>query len=182
MTQTGKDEAHDTGFPFLVVRLLTPPSTALDKLTSEMQVVVQANIERARRIFRSRTLPYPGSDARLFTELLFDVGRLSGEVDRAILEGIHDETALGILRLPEDDDGISNLRVELVQTGKGDDRRFEFQHAGILLGEYWYRHREMDMFDAFKMAKDLEAARERGELGLDILRWSKPPAPTRRAK
>lgn len=190
MTKTGKDESEDRSFAFYVVRMQAPSSTALEKLTPEMQALARANIERARRIFRSRTLPLPGSEARLFAEPFWFVGSLSKELDRVILEGIHDEAARAVLALPPpnwkgelpDGDEELNLRVEILQTGRGDDRRFELQNAGTLLGKYWYRHQEMDMFDAFKMLKDLEAARERGEFGLDILSRSTPPAPPRRAK
>jgi hypothetical protein len=38
------------------------------------------------------------------------------------------------------------------------------------------------MFDVVEMVKELEAAQERGQSGLDILRRSKPPAPPRRVK
>lgn len=190
MTEPDKDKAEDRGFPFHVVRMQMPSSAAIENLAPDMQAVAQANIERARRIFRSRTLPMPGSDARLFTEPFWIVGSLSRELDEVILEGIHDEALRAALTLPQPKwkgelptaDEDPGLRVEILWTGSGEDRRLELQNAGTFLGKYWYRHQEMDMFDAVKMAKDLEAARERGESGLDILHRSKPPAPPRRAK
>lgn len=179
MTQA---KSEDTGYPFLVVRMLLPPSTELEKLTPDIRKLVEANIERAGRIFRSRTLPWPGSDTR-FLESLLDVGKLSSELESAILEGINDKTALDILALPPlDEIEKPNLRIEVVQTGSGKNRRFEFQTAGALLGKYWYRHQEMDILDAVQMARHLEDAQDRGESMVDIINRSKPPAPPRRIK
>jgi hypothetical protein len=187
MTQTGKDEAEDRGFPFLVVRMLMPSSTAIENLAPEMQALAQANIERARRIFRSRTLPLPRSDARLFADPFWLVGSLSKELDDVFLEGIHDQATIAAIALPPPNwkgelptaDEDPGLRVEIL---RGDNRLLKLQHAATLLGKYWYRHQEMDIFDAAKMLRDLEAARQRGESGSDILHRSKPPAPPRRVK
>src|SRR5262249_49474973 len=150
MNQTGDDPSEDTGFPFHVVRMQMPSSTEIEKLAPEIQALAHANIERARRLFRSRTLPLPGSDTRLFAEPFFDVGSLSRELDHIILEGIHDEAARAVLALsppkwkgdlPEGDEEV-NFRVEILWKGRGEDRRFELQNASSLLGKYWYRHRE----------------------------------------
>jgi len=139
MTQAGKDESDDKGFPFFVVRMVAPSSTALEKLTSDIRELAQANIERARRIFRSRTLPLLGSDARLFNSVFLEP--LSSALDYAILEAIHDEAALAILAVPPSGDELRhNLRIEMVHAGKGDDSRIQFQYAGALLGRYWCRH------------------------------------------
>jgi hypothetical protein len=129
MTETGKDQSEDRGFVFNVVRMQMPPPAAIEKLAPDMQALVQANIERARRIFRSRTLPLLGSDARLFPEPFWIVSSLSRELDDVILEGIRDEDARAILAPPQPKwkrdlptrDEDPGLRVEIVWMGRGEE-------------------------------------------------------------
>ena len=183
MTQAGETEMdEDQGFRFWVVRMVTPSSTALETLAPDLQSSVRTNIERARRIFRSRTLPCPGSDNRLSAPG-FDVWSLSSELDAVIHEGIQDKAALEILALPPtDNENEASMRIEIAQTGRDGDRRFETRSASSLLGKYWYRHQEKNIFDSIDRLSDLKAARERGQSGLEILLKAKPPAPQRRGK
>lgn len=169
--------SEDQGFPFHVAEMEVPSSAALETLPPNLRVHVQRNLDRARRIFRSRTLPCPGSEARLSVDNIFSISSLSSAVDAAVLDGIHDEAALAILSPPATSE--VRMRVKFVEAGRGDDRRFEFRQAASLLGKYWYRHQEMDLFDAFKYVDDLKAARECGESGVDLV-FKKPPASPRR--
>jgi hypothetical protein len=172
MIETGEAKvSEDQGFPFLVVRMVAPSSNTLESLEPDLRDRALANLERARRIFRSRTLPCPGSDTRLGAP--FDMLMLSSEIDTALIEGINDEGALAIFALPPAaDDGETSTRIQ----------GFELRFASTLLGKYWYRHREMDIFDAVKLVEDLTVARGRGESDLDILHKSKPPPSPRRRK
>jgi hypothetical protein len=183
MTQAGETEAtEDRGFPFFVVRMVVPSSTAMESLAPDQRDRVQANIERARRLFRSRTLPCPESDARLSASW-FDIFSLSSKVDATILEGIQHEAALAILALPpsSSEDKVS-MRIEIAETGTEGHRRCEIRSTSTLLGKYWYRHQEMNIFDSVKLVEELKAARERGESDLAHLFKPKLPAPPRRLK
>jgi hypothetical protein len=167
------EESTDLGFPFLVVRMVLPSRAAVAGLAPDLRDRVTANIEKARRTFRSRTLPTFEADTRLTPSF----NDLPSGINATILEGIPDESALAALALePLSSDYRLYARIEIVTSG---DDRIEIRHASELLGKYWYRHQEMDIFDAMKLVDDLKAARERGETGSDLPK-PKPPAPPRR--
>jgi hypothetical protein len=94
---------------------------------------------------------------------LFD---LSSEVEAAIVEGIDDDAALAVFALPQVREGTRiGGRVYTEVKGTNEHPTLEIQSAASLLGKYWYRHQEMDMFDAVQLFHDLKAARQRGETG-----------------
>ena len=64
-------------------------------------------------------------------------------------------------------------------TGTKDHPELDLLSAASLLGKHWYRHQEMDIFDAIQLGHDLKAAYERGEDRADLFA-PKPPAPPRR--
>ena len=179
MTEAAETDANeDQGYPFLLVRMVEPSSAGMENLAPHLRERVQTNLKRARHLFRSRTIPLLNSDARLCPGLQFD---LSSEVDAAILEGIHDDKALlAVLALPPvSDGGRIGGRIYTRVVGTKEHPKLEIQSAASLLGKHWYRHQEMDLFDAIQLARDLEAARERGKTGADLFK-PKPPAPPRR--
>ena len=179
MTEAAEIDANeDQGHPFIVVRMVEPSSEALNTLAPHLRESAQTNLERARQLFRSRTIPLPNSDARLCPGTEFD---LSYEVDAAILEGVLDEASLAVLALPAvSEEGRIGARIYTRVIGTKDHPKLEMRSAASLLGKYWYRHQETDIFDAMQFARDLEAARQRGETGADITFKPKPPAPPRR--
>ena len=179
MTEADDTEANeDRGCVFWLVRMAGLSSTTLERLAPDVRCRVHANLERARRVFRSRTLPCPGSDSRLIASP-FEVWSLTSELNAVIRECVGDRAALDALVSSESDvDDKGSLRIEIVKTGR--DGGLEIRRASGLLEKYWYRYREMDVFDAIELGRDLQAARERGESGADIVNRVKPPAPPRR--
>jgi len=177
MTPAGDTEAgQDHGAPFFVIRMAEPPQAAVEALEPDLRDRARANLERARRIFRSRTLPCAGSDARLSPEYFID--SLSSDVDAAIFDGIRDEAALAILRIPSATDGDARNRIAFVQKKSEGNSPVETRNAATLLGKYWYRYQKNDVFDYIKLVDEIKTAQERGEPVPDVLR--KPPTPPRR--
>lgn len=174
---------EDQGIPFLVVRLQLPSADGIESLASDLRDHIRSNVERARLIFRSRTLPLPGSDERLFGASIFDLYSLSNEIDSIIFDGISDEAAIDTIKVPLvsgfASDSDAHMRIDVSKIGVGDDRTFETRFSGTILGKYWYRHQEANIFDAINDSKDAVAAHDRGEPTKQILERTKPPRPPR---
>lgn len=96
---------------------------------------MHANLERARRVFRSRTLPVPGSDSRLIP-VSPERFTLEWDLEAIVLEGIEDEAVQAILAPPgSSPDDPARSRVVNVEAGVGDGEN-DVRHAGDLLGSF----------------------------------------------
>ncbi len=180
MTEAHENEASDDrGALFFEVRLYAPSSASIESLGPALRDGALRSIQKARRKFRSKTLPSLSSpDVRLYRGDLSSLFALSHEVDAALLEGIEDEEALAKLAPPPPGKVFAG-RIDLVRKGMGEERSFETRFAADLLGKYWYRHRERDIFDAIEHLNDMKAAQERGT-PIRAVPPKKPPAPPRR--
>jgi hypothetical protein len=143
MSESETEDTHtgeDRGFPFELVRIVLPAESVVQSLAPNLRGRVRENIERARRIFRSRTLPSLETDGRLCASV-FDLFGLSSKIEAAIIEGVDDKEALAKLALPPPSEPISEdvkpaMRVNMIFK----DEKIELRFAADLLGNYWYRH------------------------------------------
>ena len=125
----------DRGRPLLVVRVSLPESGALNSLPELLGSHLLANILRAHRLFRSRTLPLPGKEARLLPGHIFEMGELSRLLDDTLRKGISDKTVRDkLLQSPARQENDVGSRVYTRLLGTGDDKRFETVEVGALLG------------------------------------------------
>jgi hypothetical protein len=181
MTMTDVEKTNvDRGHPFFVARMIEPTASAMEKLTPDARVLVEASLTSARRFFRSLTIPIPGSEARFGVSPVDIVFSL--EFKAIFVDDVQDPAALEVIASAlADGNEVCDERILLAVMGR--DGEIEFQHASDLLGKYWYRYREKDMFDAAKLTQDLKDAQVRGDSGVDILcasRVPKAPGPSRR--
>ena len=114
-------------------------------LPAEIQERVRQNIVRAIRLFRSHTLPYPGSTFRL-SPTLHDLPDLSAKIDDAIFDGIDDDAARDRLLPPVSDPAENRARIKCGYFDSNQSVEDCVRRASNLLGKFWYRHQERDIF------------------------------------
>jgi hypothetical protein len=175
----GNQEGEDKGQPFWFVRMLVPSPTTIQKLPPELMTPVKLAVQRAIRLFRSQTLPVPGRDTRLCMSH-FDLHKVSADILDVLLEDTRDLSRKVTAEVEGLIDEIrSHCSLEIVGGNDDKDPAFQVQFASGLLGKYWYRHQELDIFDAIELVDKLKEARAKGKSPEDLFR-PKAPAPPRR--
>ena len=169
------EASEDHGVCLFVVRLELPTAAVVDSFDPPLRDQIRSNIDKAKRWFRGRTLPLPGSDGRLCAGSLTD---WSGQINDLLLTGITDEVVRErISALPLDQPRRHGSRVYMTQNSDEPPPYWEMHYAGQVLGKYWYRHQEPTFWDAKKWIEEMKEAQAGGREA--VLEPVPPTAPRR---